>query len=95
MITGCSSSTKASQPVLIDQCKAEPTKEVKAPDDSLMNGMENPVTYTDEQLRKGTSKAEVVDNQSANNLLWANDRNKLKGLQDYIRQLQAGGIISK
>lgn len=91
---GCSSSTNPS-PLLIDECKAVAKDPVQKPDDSLMEDLSDPIPYTNEQIRKGTSRSEVVDNQSGNNILWGEDRNKVTGLQNYIKKLQEQGIISK
>lgn len=68
---------------------------IKAPDSDLMSEMSTPVPYTDQQLLKGISRSEVVDNQTENNSLWDEDRYKLQGLQKYIRTLQSRGIISE
>lgn len=54
-----------------------------------------PVLYTDEQIRLGVNRVEVVANQTSNNALWDQDRAKLVGLQNYLRALQSEGIISK
>lgn len=94
MMTGCSLSTNHS-PLLIEECKAVAKDPVQRPDDSLMSSLSDPVPYTREQIQKGTSRSEVVDNQTENNLLWGDDRNKAKGLQDYIKKLQEQGIIAK
>lgn len=95
MTTGCGSLTKVSQPVLIEQCKAVAKELPEKPNDNDMLDPNMPVRYTQEQVAKGVSRTEVVDNQSTNNILWAKDRIKLKNLQEYIRVLQQGGIISK
>lgn len=94
MMTGCTSSTKAS-PILIDECKAVAVQEVRGPDSSLMEGVSEPVPYTNQQIAKGVSRSEVVDNGTTNNVLWSQDRNKVIGLQNYIKALQEKGIISK
>lgn len=93
-MTGCSSSTTASRPVLIDECKAVATEQVKAPDAIDMELPSNPIPYTQKQVQSGVSRSEVVDNQTANNALWEKDRAKLTALQDYIKTLQGKGIIS-
>lgn len=94
VITGCSSSTTASQPILVDQCKAIATEQIKAPEAADMVQPSTPILYTENQLANGVSRSEVVDNQSSNNALWDQDRSKLIALQDYIKTLQAKGIIS-
>lgn len=53
-----------------------------------------PILYTEKQLASGVSRSEVVNNQTSNNVLWDQDRSKLIALQDYIKTLQAKGIIS-
>jgi len=94
-MTGCASSTTASQPILIDQCKAVATEQIKAPDAVDMEKPSNPIPYTDTQIAKGVSRSEVVNNQSANNILWSEDRAKLNNLQSYIKTLQDSETISK
>ena len=93
-ITGCSSSTTASQPILLDQCKAVATEQIKAPEAADMAQPSTPILYTEKQLANGVSRSEVVNNQTSNNVLWDQDRSKLIALQDYIKTLQAKGIIS-
>lgn len=95
MMTGCTSSTNHSQPVLIDECKAIAKDEIASPDKSNLESPETPVVYTQTQITKGVSRSEVVDNQTKNNALWEKDRQKLMALQAYIKTLQDAGIISK
>lgn len=59
-----------------------------------MSQPSTPILYTKKQLTSGVSRSEVVDNQTSNNALWDQDRSKLIALQDYIKTLQAKGIIS-
>lgn len=94
MMTGCASSTTASQPLLIEQCKAVATQQIKAPDSVSMEKPSTPVLYTPNQIKKGVTRSEVVDNQTLNNALWEKDRIKLISLQNYIKTLQSEGIIS-
>ncbi|QHR65010.1 hypothetical protein JR326_gp265 [Escherichia phage ukendt] len=94
MMTGCSSSTKVS-PVLIDECKAVAIEKVKGPDSDLMDKVSTPVPYTKNQIAKGVSRSEVVNNQTQNNALWEQDRRKVLGLQAYIKTLQEKGIIAE
>lgn len=79
---------------MIDQCKAVATEQIKAPDSIDMETPSNPIPYTQNQVERGVSRSEVVDNQTANNALWEQDRAKLMALQDYIKTLQGKGIIS-
>lgn len=95
MITGCTSSTNHSQPILIDQCKPIAKESIASPDNSNLEAPTTPVVYTKSQIAKGVSRSEVVDNQTANNALWEKDRQKLIALQAYIKTLQDVGIISK
>lgn len=95
MITGCTSSTNHSQPILIDQCKAIAKETIASPNQSNLQAPETPVVYTQTQVAKGVSRSEVVENQTRNNALWEKDRQKLVALQVYIKTLQDAGIISK
>lgn len=79
---------------MLDQCKAVATEQIKAPDADDMGQPSTPILYTEKQLANGVSRSEVVENQSANNVLWEKDRIKLNSLQEYIKTLQAKGIIS-
>ncbi|WNL63186.1 hypothetical protein [Citrobacter phage Tr1] len=94
-MTGCSSSTSPSQPILIEQCKAVASENVQGVDKADLEKPSTPILYTEEQLAKGVSRSEVVSNQTANNALWDKDRQKLLSLQEYVRTLQDSGIISK
>lgn len=78
----------------MDQCKAVATEQIKAPEAADMSQPSTPILYTKKQLTSGVSRSEVVDNQTSNNALWDQDRSKLIALQDYIKTLQAKGIIS-
>ncbi len=82
-------------PIVIDQCKVVATAPVSGPPDSLMEAKSTPVKYTDSQIKNGVSTSEVVANQSDNNKLWAEDRTKVDGLQEYVHTLQEKGIVAK
>ena len=92
---GCGSSTKVSRPILIDECKATAKQDIKSPDSMDLNNISTPVPYTDSQIKKGVTRTEVVNNQTSNNILWEQDRNRLINLQNYIKTLQEKGVISK
>lgn len=91
---GCASSTKVS-PIVTEQCKVVATEDIKSPDQSDLDTISTPILYTDSQIRHGVSVSDVVKNQTLNNALWENDRNRLKTLQDYIKLLKNKNIISK
>lgn len=94
LVTGCASSMKAS-PLVIDQCKVVATAPVAGPPDKLMQPKSIPIKYTDSQLKNGATPGEVVANQTDNNKLWADDRVKVDGLQEYVHTLQEKGIVAK
>lgn len=80
--------------MLVDQCKAIATEQIKSPQASDMEQPSTPIIYTEKQLANGVSRSEVVNNQTSNNILWSQDRNKLLSLQAFIRILQQQGVIS-
>jgi len=82
-------------PIVIDQCKVVATAPVSGPSASLMEAKSIPVRYTASQIKNGANTSEVVANQSENNKLWANDRAKVDGLQEYVHTLQDKGIVAK
>lgn len=59
-----------------------------------MEDPSTPIPYTDEQVERGVTRSEVVNNQAANNILWTKDRVKLYNLQNYIKTLMINDIIS-
>lgn len=93
-MTGCASSTIPS-PIVTDQCKVVAAQPVSPPSADLKLPKSTPIKYTNNQIKNGITRSEIVANQSANNKLWAIDRVKLDGLQKYIQKLQDANVIGK